>query len=88
VEKKKDAANKKTDGISFVEVETPFADDNGLLIYDSDHSGDEERFALSGLSSSLYPLAVCHAYGKNESAMRIISARKATRTQQEQYWRG
>ena len=82
----KDATNKKKHGTSFAEAQTAFADDNGLLIHDPDHSVDEERFILLGLSSRLRLLVVCHTYVKDESVVRIISARKATRTEQEQYW--
>jgi uncharacterized DUF497 family protein len=78
---------KKKHGTSFVEAQTAFVDDNGLLDHDPDHSGDEERFILLGLSSSLHLLVVCHAYRKDESVIRIISARKATRLEQEQYWK-
>jgi hypothetical protein len=85
-DEKKHAANIKKHGISFVEAQTAFADDNGLLIHDPDHSEDEERFILLGLSSSLHLLVVCHVYRKDESVIRIISGRKATRSEQEQYW--
>jgi uncharacterized protein len=85
-DKKKDAANRRKHGTSFTEAETVFTDDNGLLVHDPDHSEDEERFVLLGLSSSLHLLVVCHTYRKNEGVIRIISARKATRTEQEQYW--
>lgn len=72
--------------ISFVEGQTVFAGDNGLLIHDPDHSEDEDRFILLGLSSSLHLLVVCHTYRKDESVIRIISARKVTRSEQEQHW--
>ncbi len=85
-DKRKEATNKKKHGTSFAEAETVFADGNGLLIHDPDHSEDEERFILLGLSSNLHLLVVCHIYLKSESVIRIISARKATRTEQEQYW--
>jgi uncharacterized protein len=85
-DEKKNATNIKKHGISFEEAQTAFADDNGLLINDPDHSEDEERFILLGLSSSLHLLVVCHVYRKDESVIRIISARKATRLEQGQYW--
>jgi uncharacterized protein len=83
----KHAANIKKHGISFMEAQTVFTDDNGLLIHDPDHSEDEDRFILLGLSSSLHLLVVCHVYRKDESVIRIISARKATRSEQGQYWK-
>jgi uncharacterized protein len=85
-DEKKHSANIKKHGVSFVEAQTAFVDDNGLLIHDPDHSEGEERFILLGLSSSLHLLVVCHTYRKDESIIRIISARKATRSEQEQYW--
>jgi uncharacterized protein len=85
-DEKKNATNIKKHGISFVEAQTAFADGNGLLINDPDHSEDEERFILLGLSSSLHLLVVCHVYRKDESVIRIVSARKATRSERRQYW--
>ena len=45
---------------------------------DKDHSEDEERFVLLGLSSSLRVILVCHCYRDEGGVIRIISARKAT----------
>ena len=47
----KDRANQRRHGVSFAEAEMVFADEHGLLIADPDHSEDEERFILLGLSS-------------------------------------
>jgi uncharacterized DUF497 family protein len=57
---------------------SPFSlpDPNGLVIDDPDHSEDEERFILLGLSYALRLLVVCHVF--RSDAVRIISARKAT----------
>ena len=83
----KDKANKKKHGISFEEGQTVFVDENALLLCDPDHSHEEDRFILLGLSSNLRILVVCHCYRKNDEVIRIISARKATRSEQKQYWR-
>jgi uncharacterized DUF497 family protein len=82
----KSALNKKKHGISFKEAQTVFSDENALLIHDPDHSQEEDRFILLGLSSSIRILVVCHCYHKNHDVIRIISARKATRSEQKQYW--
>jgi uncharacterized DUF497 family protein len=47
-------------GVSFEEAETVFSDEYGLLIDDPDHSGEEERFLLLGLSATLRMLMVAH----------------------------
>lgn len=83
----KSSLNKKKHGISFEEAQTVFVDGNALLIHDPDHSDEEDRFILLGLSSNLRILVVCHCYRKNDEIIRIISARKATRLEQKQYWK-
>ena len=85
-DEKKHALNKRKHGVSFNEGQTIFADENGLLLDDPDHSHDEDRFILLGLSSSLRLLVVSHTYRKDDAIIRIISARKATHSEQEQYW--
>ena len=83
---KKSASNKKKHGVSFEEGQTVFVDENALLVHDPDHSYEEERFVMLGLSARLRVLVVCHSYRKNQKSIRIISARKATRLEQKQYW--
>ena len=75
----------KKHGISFEEAETVFVDENALLIHDPDHSGEEDRFVLLGLSAKLRMLVVNHCYQKKDEVIRIISARKATRMERKQY---
>ncbi len=71
--------------ISFEEAKTVFGDENARLIYDPDHSEDEERFLLLGLSYKLRVLTVVHCYRENDNLIRIISARKATKKEAKQY---
>jgi len=85
-DEKKKASNKKKHGVSFEEGQTVFVDEKALLIHDPDHSDEEERFVMLGLSARLRVLVVCHSYRKNQTLIRIISARKATRLEQKQYW--
>ena len=83
----KNAANRKNHGISFEEATTVFADEHALLLADPDHSAEEDRFILMGFSYSLRMLVVCHCYRREEHVIRIISARKATRSETDSYTR-
>jgi uncharacterized protein len=78
-------ANRAKHGVSFEEAQTVFMDENALLIHDPDHSESEDRFVLLGFSAKLRMLIVCHAYRKNDQAIRIISARKALPTERKHY---
>ncbi len=84
-DKKKADANYKKHKVVFEEAKTAFIDPNGRMIYDPGHSKDEERFILLGVSSALRILAVCHCYRKDDQIIRIIFARKATKTELKQY---
>jgi len=83
----KDVSNQKKHRVSFQEASTAFLDENGLLIDDPDHSEEEDRFILLGLSSSLRLLLVCHCYRAIDGTIRIISARKADRQERNEYVR-
>jgi len=84
---KKNTSNKRSHGVSFEEAQTVFFDENAIEFDDPDHSIQEERFILLGLSQSLKVLVVCHCYRIDESKIRIISARKATKKEQGVYLR-
>jgi uncharacterized protein len=84
-DKAKDHANQRKHGVSFDEAQTTFADELGLLIHDPEHSSEEDRFVLLGLSSSLRALVVCHCYRAGGDLIRIISARKANRRERLLY---
>lgn len=60
----KNSLNKKKHGISFEEGQTVFVDENALFLHDPDHSHEEDRFILLGLSSNLRILVVCHCIRK------------------------
>jgi uncharacterized DUF497 family protein len=83
----KNASNKRKHGVSFEEAQTVFFDEKAIEFDDPDHSIQEERFILLGLSQSLKVLVVCHCYRRDESKIRIISARKATIKEQGVYFR-
>jgi uncharacterized DUF497 family protein len=76
--------NLRKHGISFDEARTVFSDDQAILVHDPDHSSEEDRFILLGLSAHLRILVVVHAY-REEHVIRLISARKATSTERAQY---
>ena len=81
----KAAANAKKHGVTFEEARTVFFDEQARLIDDPDHSEDEERFVILGLSSMPRLLLVCHCYRRSGSTIRIISARKATSRESKSY---
>ena len=85
-DRKKSISNQKKHGISFEKAQTVFIDENALLIHDPDHSEEEERFILLGMSARLRILVVCHCYRQDDEQVRIISARKAAREEQNKYW--
>jgi len=81
----KASANLRKHGVAFEEAETVFSDDLALLIDDPDHSDEEDRFVLLGLSAVPRILAVVHAYRSAPDTIRIISARKATKAERMIY---
>ncbi len=81
----KNTINKRKHHISFEEAETVFYDDLALVIDDPDHSQEEERFIILGMSSMANLLIVCHCYRASDTVIRIISARKATKTEAMYY---
>ena len=72
--------------ISFEEAKTVFYDEEALVIDDPDHSEDEERVIILGESSRANLLVVCHCYRVSDTVIRIISARKATKTETSYYY--
>ncbi len=81
----KNLANIKKHKISFEEAKTVFFDENARLIPDSEHSVKEERFIILGFSIKLKLLIVVHTYKVNDEIIRIISARKATKSESKYY---
>ncbi len=72
-------ANEKKHRVSFEEARTVFYDDFAVQFFDDDHSSDEERFIMLGMSSNARLLIVCHCERSSGNVIRIISARSATR---------
>jgi len=76
-------ANLRKHGVSFEEAATAFGDPLSVTIPDPDHSEDEDRFILMGSTYRGRILVVVHTdRGDN---IRIISARRATRTERRDY---
>jgi uncharacterized DUF497 family protein len=74
--------------VSFEEAQTVFLDENALEFSDPDHSEDESRFLMLGLSYRLRVLVVCHCVRMDKHQIRIISARKATKKERRSYGGG
>ena len=81
----KNQINKMKHGVSFQEASTVFYDEEALLRSAPDHSDEEDRFVLLGLSSELKMLVVVHCYREDDSVIRIISARKASSIEVKTY---
>ena len=85
-DERKNTSNRKKHGVSFEEAQTAFHDTNAKVFFDPDHSEEEERFILLGVSFQLRVLVVCHCYRESDSVIRIISARKADKMEEKDYW--
>ena len=84
---RKNKANAEKHGVSFEEAQTAFYDEQAVIFFDPDHSDDEDRFILLGMSFKLRVLVVCHCFRESETVIRIISARKADKAEEGDYWR-
>jgi hypothetical protein len=82
----KAAANLRKHGVSFDEASSVFFDPLSATGDDPDHSLDERRFLTFGVSSSGRLLVVAHA--EHDDAIRIITARLATRAERKLYEEG
>ena len=78
-------SNAKKHKVTFEVAKTVFYDDFAVQFLDEEHSFDEERFLLLGMSSDARLLLVCHCEREDGDVIRIISARKATETEAQNY---
>jgi uncharacterized protein len=83
----KAAGNLKKHGVSFDEAQTVFYDDFAVQFFDENHTDGEERFLLLGMSTGANLLLVCHCEREGGELIRIISARKATKSESTFYGR-
>ena len=86
-DEQKNKINQQKHGISFKEAESVFFDDYALQFWDEENSQEEERFLLLGISSKMRILIVVHCFREEDSIIRIISARKATKNESQEYRR-
>jgi len=86
-DERKAAQNARKHGVSFEEAMTVFFDENATEFFDPDHSADEDRFLMLGVSSRLRLLVVHYAVRENGTQIRIISARKPTKDECKSYTR-
>lgn len=74
--------------MSFEEAQSVFYDEFAVQFFDDEHSGDEERFLMLGMSTEANLILVCHCEREAGNVIRIISARKATKRESSFYGSG
>jgi uncharacterized protein len=82
-DERKELANQKKHGVSFLEASEVFADELSSCVRDPDHSDEEERFLLFGVSLKGNFLVV--SFTERLETIRIISARPITRLERNAY---
>ena len=75
--------NTRKHGVDFDEAQTVFLDDLALVVSDVDHSEGEHRFVILGMSYKQRLVVV--VFTERQVRIRLISARKATRSEQNCY---
>jgi len=85
-DQKKAASNLSKHNVSFEEAKTVFGDPLYLDFFDPNHSQDEERYIIAGKSIMKRLLLV--SYAERGNAIRLISAREATRRERKDYEEG
>ena len=81
----KASANLRKHRVSFEEARSAFYDEFAVQFFDDNHSSDEERFLLLGMSTGARLLLVCHCEREAGDTIRILSARKATKRESTFY---
>lgn len=87
-DEEKNKINQKKHNMSFETAKEVFYDDAAVVFDDPDHSVDEERFLIIGMTKSSKTCVVSHCYRKNDTVIRIISAREATNRERRNYEEG
>ena len=77
--------NENKHGVSFLEAMSAFNDNDALIMSDDEHTDDEDRFILLGISSVANLLMVCHCYRGEDEIIRLISARRANKREAKKY---
>jgi uncharacterized DUF497 family protein len=86
-DERKAKENLKKHGVSFQEASSVFYDENAYEYYDINHSEAEDRFLMLGISYYFRLILVSYCHGETDRIIRIISARKPTRNESEDYTR-
>lgn len=81
----KNRINKVKHGIDFEEAATVFYDEDAIMFDDPEHSVQEERFLMLGITKHENLCIVSHCYRDNDNIIRIISARRATKNETRTY---
>jgi uncharacterized DUF497 family protein len=82
----KAATNRRKHRVTFEEASSVFADPLALTFRDPDHSAGEARFLTFGISEARRLLVVAHT--QRGRSIRLISARRATRSERRIYEEG
>jgi uncharacterized DUF497 family protein len=78
-------ANRRKHGVSFEEAKSVFFDDYARQFFGAEHSANEDRFIMLGVSNRFRVLVVCHCERVEGNVIRIISARKAAANERKHY---
>ena len=81
----KASVNLRKHQVSFEDARSVFYDEFAVQFFDEDHSSEEERFLMLGMSSLARLLIVCHCEREQGAVIRIISARKASKRESAFY---
>jgi uncharacterized DUF497 family protein len=84
-DRNKNISNIEKHGISFKNAAWTFFDPYAATYDDNRHSRDEDRFLIIGLDESQRLLTVCHCHREDDTVIRIISARKASKLEEKLY---
>ncbi len=85
-DERKNRSNQKKHGVSFEEASSVFYDEYAIQFFDPDHSEEEDRFIMLGMSIKLRVLVICHCFREGDTIVRLISARKVDRQEENDYW--
>jgi uncharacterized protein len=87
-DERKDRSNRRKHGISFEFAEMAFDDPFAITREDYQDEIGETRFHTLGLADGVMLLLVAHVYRMKQAevVVRIISARKANKHEEEVYW--
>jgi uncharacterized protein len=80
--------NQQKHGVDFTDAMTVLSDPLAMTFFDSEHSADEDRWVTVGRSTQGALLLVIHTFmstGPNSAQIRLISARRASKREQQQY---